>query len=110
MLWPDISRAGRVTSDLIRGMGVTQFVGTGNIDNISHKCTAAITISHYEVNDAERIRAVLKNCVNAMSLEDDGHSISPTLMSSSGSKRRKYSRDSFLVLFALGGRSRIILF
>ena len=31
MLWPDISRMGRITSD-IRGMGVTQeFIGIGNI-------------------------------------------------------------------------------
>ena len=31
MLWPDISRVGRVTSDGVRGMGVTQFIGAGHI-------------------------------------------------------------------------------
>ena len=35
MLWPDISRMGRITSDVIRGMSVTQFIGVGHIA-ISH--------------------------------------------------------------------------
>ena len=31
MLWPDIIRVGRITSDVIRGMSVTQFIGVGHI-------------------------------------------------------------------------------
>ena len=32
MLWPDISRVGRVTSDVVMGMSVTQFLAVGQID------------------------------------------------------------------------------
>ena len=33
-IWPDISRMGRITSDVVRGVGVTQFIGVGGIDRI----------------------------------------------------------------------------
>ena len=33
-LWPDISRVGRVTSHVFRGMGVTQFIGVVHIARI----------------------------------------------------------------------------
>ena len=31
MLWPDISRVGRIPSDVVRGISVTKFIGVGHI-------------------------------------------------------------------------------
>ena len=39
MLWPDISPVARVTSDVVSGMSVTQFIGVGHIDKLKNSQT-----------------------------------------------------------------------
>ena len=39
-LWPEISRMGRVASDLVRGMSVTQSVRAGHIANLKGRQTS----------------------------------------------------------------------